>query len=484
MRAVFLLGRHDEEHGEVADAATDAAPGRAAHARLMTEMKKPSVPVRRGVSTRPLPASSAAAREARARAAGDDLGRRHARELRLAGEERRDLVLVLLGQQRAGDIDEPAAGLDEAARRRQAAPPARRCARRARARSAAIWHRAAAARRRCRCRARRSARRPCGRRDRRARRRPRAPGRCGRRRASADRRSARAARGRCRWRRPGPCCPCAAASASVLPPAPAQRSSTCSPGLGADHERGDLAALVLHLEPALLEGRLDLHVGVAALACRSARCAGRPARTASRPRRSGPAPSATFGRSAFSRLTRMSSGGRSASASPSATQSSPNRRSKRGASHSGTSARTCGGAAARSASARRSALVRRSAARAHGDRRRTSRPARRRRGPSASRRSPSTSARGVSAPMTQAPDSAPAQRVVDDVADGGAVAGAGEAMRDAPVLQRLGNRPVARLDRVQHLDRRGEPPALSHAASSTPITGRGGPWPRRSATSA
>ena len=60
--------------------------------------------------------------------------------------------------------------------------------------------------------------------------------------------------------------PMAAAMASDLPPAPAQRSSTCSPGCGAGEQRRELAALVLDLEPALLEAGLDLEVGVAAVA--------------------------------------------------------------------------------------------------------------------------------------------------------------------------------------------------------------------------
>ena len=210
-------------------------------------------------------------------------------------------------------------------------------------------------------------------------------------------------------------------------------------------------------------------------------CAGRPARTASRRRGSGRAPSSTFARSAFSRLTRMSSGGRSASASPSATQSAPNRRSNRAASHSGTSARTCAGAAARSGAARRRLSSSESGSGAWAS------SARIAASPSAPRprrqpRTASASARGVSAPITQAAGGAPAQRVVDDVADGGAVAGAGEAMGHAPVLQRLGDRAVARLDGVQNLDRRGQPSALSHARTLRSLTGRGGRRLRRSAT--
>ena len=47
-----------------------------------------------------------------------------------------------------------------------------------------------------------------------------------------------------------------AAIASVLPPAPAQRSTTCSPGFTRGQERRELRALVLDLEPALEELRL------------------------------------------------------------------------------------------------------------------------------------------------------------------------------------------------------------------------------------
>ena len=43
-----------------------------------------------------------------------------------------------------------------------------------------------------------------------------------------------------------------AASASVLPPAPAQRSRTCSPRLGAGQQRGESASPRPDLEPALL----------------------------------------------------------------------------------------------------------------------------------------------------------------------------------------------------------------------------------------
>ena len=125
----------------------------------------------------------------------------------LPGDESGDAVVVLVGQQRAGDVDQPSARLDVARPPTPAAPTARRCARQGCARSAATWRPAAAARCRRRCRARRSARRPCGLRGRRAVSRRDGPGRCVSRPVSAGRRSAPAASGRCPWRRSGPCSP-------------------------------------------------------------------------------------------------------------------------------------------------------------------------------------------------------------------------------------------------------------------------------------
>ena len=56
-----------------------------------------------------------------------------------------------------------------------------------------------------------------------------------------------------------------------------------------------------------------------------------------------------------------------------------------------------------------------------------------------------------------------AQRVVDEPGDRGAVAGAGEAMRQAPVLQRLRGRTAARLDIGEDLDGGGEARGGGHA---------------------
>jgi hypothetical protein len=55
-----------------------------------------------------------------------------------------------------------------------------------------------------------------------------------------------------------------------------------------------------------------------------------------------------------------------------------------------------------------------------------------------------------------------AQRVIDDIADRGAVAGAGEPMGQAPVLERIGDGAPPRLDIRQNLDGSREPPTQSH----------------------
>ncbi len=57
---------------------------------------------------------------------------------------------------------------------------------------------------------------------------------------------------------------------------------------------------------------------------------------------------------------------------------------------------------------------------------------------------------------------AAAQRVIDKARDAGAIAGAGEAVREAPVLQRVGRGPSPRADIGEHFDRRGKPRAGSH----------------------
>ena len=44
-----------------------------------------------------------------------------------------------------------------------------------------------------------------------------------------------------------------------------------------------------------------------------------------------------------------------------------------------------------------------------------------------------------------------AQCVIDDIADRSTIAGAGEAVREAPVLQRVGDRPLAGIDIREHM---------------------------------
>ena len=69
---------------------------------------------------------------------------------------------------------------------------------------------------------------------------------------------------------------------------------------------------------------------------------------------------------------------------------------------------------------------------------------------------PSTIARGVSVAHDPRRGRLAAQRVVDEAADRRTVAGAGETMREPPVLERIGGRPAARHDVVQDLDGGGE----------------------------
>ena len=59
-----------------------------------------------------------------------------------------------------------------------------------------------------------------------------------------------------------------------------------------------------------------------------------------------------------------------------------------------------------------------------------------------------------------------AQRVEDEAGDRGAVTGAGEAMRQAPVLERIGGRAAARLDVGENLDGGGEARGRCHQADS------------------
>ena len=60
----------------------------------------------------------------------------------------------------------------------------------------------------------------------------------------------------------------------------------------------------------------------------------------------------------------------------------------------------------------------------------------------------------------------PAQRVIDEARNRRAVAGAGEAMRQAPVLHRVGRRAATRLDVREHFDRGGDARGGGHAIKS------------------
>ena len=57
-----------------------------------------------------------------------------------------------------------------------------------------------------------------------------------------------------------------------------------------------------------------------------------------------------------------------------------------------------------------------------------------------------------------------AQRVVDEAGDRGAVARAGEAARQAPILERVDRRPAARLDVGEHFDGGGDAGGWGHAS--------------------
>ena len=143
--------------------------------------------------------------------------RRHHGEFRMAGDKAADLLAVFRRQHRAGDVGDPAARLDQRGGAVEHRRPGPSAAPRARPGASAIWRRDCGARCRFRCRARRSApdrrRRGCRSGYRSA---PSGCGRrnCARRRATAARRSARAAACRGRWRSAGPC-------PASSPPAPA-----------------------------------------------------------------------------------------------------------------------------------------------------------------------------------------------------------------------------------------------------------------------
>jgi hypothetical protein len=64
-----------------------------------------------------------------------------------------------------------------------------------------------------------------------------------------------------------------------------------------------------------------------------------------------------------------------------------------------------------------------------------------------------------------------AQGVMDEIADGRAIAGTGEAVRQAPILQRVGRRPPPFLDILQHFDGRANPSAKAHDLAPSPTPG-------------
>lgn len=58
-----------------------------------------------------------------------------------------------------------------------------------------------------------------------------------------------------------------------------------------------------------------------------------------------------------------------------------------------------------------------------------------------------------------------AQGIIDDIADGRTVAGTGETMRKAPILEGIGNGTATGLDIIQDFDRTGKTAAQAHGHS-------------------
>src|SRR5271165_4691983 len=153
------------------------------------------------------------------------------------------------------------------------------------------------------------------------------------------------------------------------------------------------------------------------------------------------------------RLTRRSTGARSASALPSSAAEAPKLASNCGASHSGKSPATCGGAP-------RALGV--------GERRRRVALARkqRRNGRDVEAAGLAQRAENLGARRRLAHDPGgrafPSERVINEARDRSAVAGAGEAMRKAPVLHRVGRRPTPDLDVGKNFDCGGGARGGSH----------------------
>ena len=231
-----------------------------------------------------------------------------------------------------------------------------------------------------------------------------APARCARRRARAAHGSARDGACRCRSRRSDRDCSIAAASASVLPPAPAHRSITCSPGFApASNAASCEPSSWISIWPLRKAGSAWIAGLFASRRNDDAHARRRPARRLRR--RTRRAPQRRCRASAFSVLTRRSSGAREASAAP----SSARLVAERGGETTDRAIRdsrptTCAGASSRLTAAQPRALVVAQAARARSAHHPRAWRSPRHRAHARARSMPSTIARGVSAPMIQADD--------------------------------------------------------------------------------
>ena len=169
-------------------------------------------------------------------------------------------------------------------------------------------------------------------------------------------------------------------------------------------------------------------------------------------------------RSALSVLTRRSSGARLASAAPSAARSSPNDARKIriepirivALRHAPARRRACRpssavvSASVSGAGAKRAPLHSASIAATSSPRSRRSMPI--------------STARGLCLAHEPGRRGLAAQRVIDEAGNGGAIAGAGKAMREAPILERIGRRTPPRFDVGKNLDGGGKSGRRRHAA--------------------
>ena len=143
-----------------------AAAAFADQARRSPAIKNPSVPLVSGDSRRPMPCGAAKRARSGSPAAATSASAPNGRKIRMAAEEGRDPLLVLRRQQRAGDVDEPPAGLHIMRRALQHLVLLFDALLAARRGGCAIWRRDCAARCPCRCKARRPGRGRSGLRDR------------------------------------------------------------------------------------------------------------------------------------------------------------------------------------------------------------------------------------------------------------------------------------------------------------------------------